>query len=257
MKKFIEQIIADVQNGKYIDVYITIFICVLLTILDVLGKVQPDQLVGAILLTLGVLSYGHLELRKNTMKLNDALQKFRNSTGAEIYLKNRKSFNYHDMFEPSQHIFFLAPTLLILDEWADYLQFEKMNKQNAVIQIILLDPNCSAVDSAAKCVKESLDTFRSRIIRSLDKVESMKPDESESQRGSLEFRLMPATPNYTMILLDPEKPNGKIIVEFIGYHTERHNRPHIELTQLHDGKWYDYYLQQYKQIWAASHLPVK
>ena len=57
-----------------------------------------------------------------------------------------------------------------------------------------------------------------------------------------------------MILLDPEMPNGKIFVEFIGYHAGLQEIPHIELTPSRDEEWYQFYLRQYNLLYEDSKI---
>jgi hypothetical protein len=52
--------------------------------------------------------------------------------------------------------------------------------------------------------------------------------------GTIEARLIPASPNCSIVLIDPGKVDGKIFVELVGYRSALHKRPHIELTRYQD-----------------------
>lgn len=55
-----------------------------------------------------------------------------------------------------------------------------------------------------------------------------------------------------MVLLDPTEQNGRIVVEYIGYRSRLDDRPHIELDPTKDRQWFDYYLNQFEQLWKAA-----
>jgi hypothetical protein len=76
------------------------------------------------------------------------------------------------------------------------------------------------------------------------------------KEGTIELRQMQVNPNYSMVLIDPDKPNGKIFIEFIGYQMRLHDRPHIELTRQHDREWFEKYLLQYHALWQHSQIMV-
>lgn len=50
--KIIQEFIADVKNGENIDVYLTVLVCTVIVVLDLVGIVQPSIVTAAILLTL-------------------------------------------------------------------------------------------------------------------------------------------------------------------------------------------------------------
>jgi hypothetical protein len=40
--KIIQEFIADVKNGENIDVYLTVLVCTVIVVLDLVGIVQPS-----------------------------------------------------------------------------------------------------------------------------------------------------------------------------------------------------------------------
>jgi hypothetical protein len=186
--------------------------------------------------------------------LNGTIQRIEGGQGAEVFFKDRSSYvPLSETTAYARHICLLGPTLAnIFAQWSGYLLYDKLNKQGAIIQVLILNPDSPAVESAAKCMNEPLDNLRKDIARSLAYIEAWLKE--GIQAGSVEARLMSAHPNYSMVLIDPDEPHGKMFVEFIGYYSRVHLRPHIELTRQRDGKWYEYFLQQYHRIWQDSQV---
>lgn len=252
--RFLNTVIADIQSGENIDVYLTILICAVVVIVDLFGVVQPGIITAVILLTLSLLSFGALTTRKTLGELNTTIQRIEDGQGAEAFFKDRNAYApLPETTALARQIYFAGPTLInLFSQWAGYFQFEKLNKQGATIQAILLDPDSPAIASAAKCINEPPENVRKDIERTLSYIEIMVKDEDRA--GSIEARLMSAYPNFGMVLIDPDEPNGRMFVEFTGYCTRIHTRPHIELTRQRDGVWYEYFLQQYRKLWEDSQV---
>lgn len=81
--KFLNEFLKDVRNGENIDVYFTLLVCIVVVALDVFGIVEFTVVTAAILLTLGLLSFGTLATRKTLEGLNNSLQKL-GGTGIEV-----------------------------------------------------------------------------------------------------------------------------------------------------------------------------
>jgi hypothetical protein len=90
--------------------------------------------------------------------------------------------------------------------------------------------------------------LRHQIEGTILSVRSMLQEENRGRAGSIELRLMDVNPNYSLVLIDPDKPDGKMFIEFIGYHSRLHTRPHIELIRQRDKEWFEYFVSQYDEL---------
>jgi hypothetical protein len=151
----------------------------------------------------------------------------------------------------------MGPSLItIFSQWTGYLYYTKLIEHGASIQALILDPSSSALESTSRCMNENVETLRQEIEGTILRVRSICQESDAEFKGSFELRLMPVHPNYSIVLIDPDKP-GKMFIEFIGYHSRLHTRPHIELTRQHDREWFEYFLGQYEELWRSSPVHSK
>lgn len=73
--KIIQEFIADIKNGENIDVYLTVLVCTVVVILDLIGVVQLSIITSAILLTLALLLVSILSIRKSLDKFENAIER--------------------------------------------------------------------------------------------------------------------------------------------------------------------------------------
>ncbi len=250
---------------KNLDTIIAVLFSAIAAIYGLFGVGQTQASINqaqaviltAIAISLGLLAVGIIRDREAREKLASEIRQMQEKPSVAAVFKDRNTYApLNETIASASHICFLGPTLInVFSQWAGYLYFTKLNEHGARLQFILLNPNSSVLESTAEIMNEPPENFRKDIDRSVNRVESMLRDEG-IQNGSLELRLMSANPNMSMVLIDPDKPNGKIFVEFIGYHSRLHTRPHIELTRKQDKEWYEYFLQQYRELWehSTSHL---
>lgn len=220
------------------------------------GSQAQTVMLAAIAVTLGLLAYGIVRDRVAREELLSTVKQLQKPRVGEI-LKVRNAYTpLSDTISQATSICFVGPSLInIFSQWVGYLHHTKLNDHGAKIQALLLDPNSSALDSAAQCMNETSEDIRRDIERSINRIEALLKDNGV-KKGSIELRLMSASPNLSMVLIDPDKENGRLFVEFIGYHSRLHTRPHLELTRKHDQEWYEYFLKQYQDLWddSKSHL---
>lgn len=164
---------------------------------------------------------------------------------------------FNDLTASAQTICLVGPSLVnLFNQWSTYFHDLKLNQHGATIQAIILDPQSSAVKSAADCVSQSPDTIKNEIKNTKLLVDSILKNNGGLKKGKLELRTLSTYVNFSMVLVDPDMPNGKIIVEFIGYHAGLHNIPHVELTRSKDKEWYQFFLQQYKELYRDSKVAL-
>ncbi|MBO3746051.1 hypothetical protein J5X84_08245 [Streptosporangiaceae bacterium NEAU-GS5] len=58
------------------------------------------------------------------------------------------------------------------------------------------------------------------------------------------------------MLIDPDSPHGRIIVEFHAYRNRSTlSRMHLELTRERNERWYAYWVEQFTYLWEAAAKP--
>ena len=226
-----------------IDVYVAVPICVIVTLFSILREIPNVYATGAILTVLAFLFYGTFKTRK-------ALQALEYRKGAGVFFKNRSDLQPLELgIATARDISFCGLSLINVISRLEAYFHKKLIEDEARIRFLLIDPEWSALKSVADCMLDTEKGIRNYIELSVERIEHIA--EKWDGNGEIELRLLKVAPGYSMVLIDPEKPYGRIFVEFIGYGSPILERPHIELTRQRDFPWYEYFLKQYNDLWKA------
>jgi hypothetical protein len=238
--KVIEILYAIWEN---VDVIVAVPICVIVTLLSLLKEIPNVHTTSVILIVLAFLFYGTFKTRKT-------LQVLEYGKGAGVFFKDRNVFQPLKLkIAPACDMWFCGISLInVIPQLKEDFQ-RKLKKEGAKIRFLLIDPEWSALKSVADCTLETEKGIRLDIEVSIERIEHIA--KKGIGNGEIELRLLKVAPGYSMVLIDPEKPYGRIIVEFIGYGSPILERPHIELTRQKDSPWYEYFLRQYNKLWNA------
>ena len=126
--------------------------------------------------------------------------------------------------------------------------FEQKILSGCKLRFILLDPNCSSMQtwnllSKVKTTETDINTAL-ELLKGLLSVEKAK--------GKCEIRLSRVYMPYGMFISNPHKDNGLMNVEFYTYKTTFSDRPHIQLSRTHHQQWFDFYVKQFEEMWSDS-----
>lgn len=221
------------------------------------GLYNNDSLLLSVISgTLGLVAYGMIKDRNTRDELLKQVQQLKepSSVGAVLLARDRY-VSFNELTVSAQRIYLVGPTLVTLfNQYSAYFRDTKLRAHGAKIQAVILNPKSAAIESAANCIDQPLGKIKAEIENTKLSVSSILEYKGGLKNGKIELRLLSTNLNFSMVLVDPETSNGKIFVEFIGYHAGLHSVPHIELTRSKDKEWYEFFLQQYHQIYQDSEL---
>lgn len=240
----------DFRNRRYVDAYGIAFVAFCLAVLSLVGDIVPDRLRWAALLA-GV---GLLVLR---ITIPDS------SRGSiDELLSDRFAFDANpvtDRLKNAKEIWIFAPTAvnLLSAHNSEILRTGPLSRRDSVVRVVVLDPaNDTAVQLAKHQLDDSLDypvqDFRASLQTTTHLLARMA---AWSVSGSFEYRLLDYNPGFSLIAIDPSARNGRLIVEFHGFHNEAtSSRMHIEISRQQSDQWYAYWAEQFNEIWDEAHL---
>lgn len=132
-------------------------------------------------------------------------------------------------------------------------------KEQGKIRIVILDPlEKAAVKQASKQLDDSVEFPVQRLPAALEStMERLRLMSGWKTAGTFEYRMLSYSPGFSLVLIDPETPKGRVIVEVHGFHNpSTSSRMHLELTRGRDERWYTYWVEQFNHIWeeAASEV---
>ena len=136
----------------------------------------------------------------------------------------------------------------------EYLRFlDERLRTGAAVRIMILDPKQELLE---ECVVRSsgissVDHWRKRLdsTASLVEVIASSPDIT----GSLELGYLPYLPAYGFSMVDPDTPDGIIVVELY-HHRSTEDNPTFELRATRDGEWYNFFRRQFDLMWASCRV---
>ncbi|MEU8203568.1 hypothetical protein [Streptosporangium sp. NPDC049046] len=128
-------------------------------------------------------------------------------------------------------------------------------RERGSARIVILDPTeKAAVRQAAKQLDDSVEFPVQRLPAALESTtERLRLMSGWKTAGRFEYRLLSYNPGFSLVLVDPETPGGRVIVEIHGFHnTSISSRMHLELTRGRDERWYTYWVSQFDHMWEAA-----
>lgn len=229
-------------------------LAILISIFAAFYSVFSEPLLAVIAGTLGLLAFGTIKDRNAREDLLKQVQNLKEPPNIDsIFLDRNRYLPFNELTASARKIYLVGPSLVnIFNQWSEYFQDTKLREQGATIQAIILNPQSPAVESAANCVNQSFDTIKNEIETTQLRVREILESKELWKYGKLELKTFSTYLNFSMVLIDPDLPSGKIFIELIGYRAGLHNIPHVELLPSRDKKWYEFYLRQYKQIYESS-----
>jgi hypothetical protein len=242
------RIAKDLKRREHIDAYSIAFVSLGLAILSLVPDFVPDPLKWAAVLG-GV---GILVLR---ITLPDT------PTGsADELLNDRFAFDktpFSERLEGTSVVWIFAPTAinLLSAHNCELMRSKVLSKPDGTVKVVVLNPaDSQAIALAVRQMDDSLDypvqDFRDSLAATERQLHAMS---SWKVAGSFDHGFLDYNPGFSLVAVDPGTRNGRIIVEFHGFHNEAtSSRMHIELSRQQSERWYAYWVEQFNEIWKAA-----
>lgn len=137
-------------------------------------------------------------------------------------------------------------------------------QSGAEIRILIIDPESVAVEMSAQrsTNPDDIDYYRNRLNSALHEISYLhklyknerefKSPKGGSGLGSIAVRFLTYAPSYGISLFDSNQSDGIIFVEVYPHKFGYVTPPAFDLTKQRDLKWYDYFKQQYEEMWNTS-----
>ena len=233
---------SDIRRGENIDLYLTVLVAFGLGILNIVGSAPPAWITSVTLAALGVLAISAL---RTEYHIGELLQKL---PAPSEQLQNRSSLMpVRELAQTASEISFLGVSgISVLINELGFLE-QKM-KAGCKLRFILLDPSSPALRTWI--LLDRIPTTEADIKTSLEILKGLM--QMEKVKGKCEVRLSKVYPPFALLISDINKNTGLMNVEFYTYKTTLSERPHVQLSQVHDKNWFDFYRAQFEQFWSDA-----
>jgi hypothetical protein len=179
---------------------------------------------------------------------------------ADDLLNDRFAFDktpFADRIEGASEVWIFAPTgiNLLSAHNCELIRNKVLARADGVLRVVILNSsNEQAVQLAVRQLDDSLDypvqDFRDSLATTERQLRAMY---GWKIGGSFDYKLLDYNPGFSIVAVDPTSRNGRIIVEFHGFHNKAtSSRMHIELTRHQSEPWYGYWTEQFQRIWDAA-----
>jgi hypothetical protein len=234
----LRRILEDVLSGKNIEAYVIAVVAIALAVMGVLDNAVPDDWkLAAILASLALLVFNTTRPDKQAVDL-DAVLLDRQSFGA-----------FQEVIKGKRVVWIYGPSAINVLRDGPHIKREILDRGGEV-RVLIQD-----IDAAA-----GMEILGQQIDKTVDLVNSlrMSGDILKTMKGwgNIDLRVLAYSPGFSLVVVDPDARDGKVIVEFFGYRNELiTERMHIEITRQQSQHWFEYWAKQFQTMWDDGYPP--
>ncbi|WP_052424342.1 hypothetical protein [Nonomuraea candida] len=241
---------ADLSAGKNLEIYVTALIALVVGVLGVFDLVEPKVVGAATLATLALVAVNALGPRHQVAELDRRVEELGRLVEAGLpggELLSEEVKDLHARVAHAGDIRLAGVTLnRTIRSYVDELG--KALERGASVKVLVIDPSGPVPEEAARrsTIPGQPDVFEHRARSTLYVLRDLP-----APRERLEVRLLPFTPAFMMILLDPADDDGVIHVE-LGSHRSPHAAPGFLLTGRRDHHWCRHFTAEFDRLWEVA-----
>ncbi|GAA1236465.1 hypothetical protein GCM10009665_28230 [Kitasatospora nipponensis] len=245
--RFLRRLRADLSAGENLEIYTTALLSLVLAVLGIIGTVGGDVLAAATLATLALLAGGMLGSRRQVAELTAEVRaRGSGEVRAEDFLGREKA-DLVEHVRTAQDIRIVGVTLSrTLRNLVDELQ--RRTVAGAVVKVALIDPTGTGPDEAAhrSTIPERGEMYRNRLRSSVDLLRELA--ETPGAAGRVEVRFLRFVPAFGLLLLDPQRPGGRIHVDIYSHGSASGDAVFTVLPHR-DEQWFQHFQSEFDSVW--------
>jgi hypothetical protein len=168
----------------------------------------------------------------------------------DTVLQNRESLAaFPQLLAQASELWLYAPTgVNVIVHAADIKR--RILDRGGRVRLVFQDPDSLGAETVQAQLDDALD-FNKTLENSVATAARM------STWGDCQFRLLPYSPGFSMLVVNPGKANGYLIIELHGFRDENiADRMHVRISRSESLHWFDYWLARYRAIWDTAREPI-
>ncbi|GAA3407983.1 hypothetical protein [Streptosporangium vulgare] len=246
--RWLQKVGRDLRTRQHIDAYALTVVVFAFAFLSIFSDTLDENLRWAVLFSgLGLLLY-RLTLPEEPPEPHTGL------------LHDRSVYDVvplSSLLAQARDVRVFAPSAvnLLSAQTCELMRNTVLARERGNVRIVILDPlEKAAVRQTAKQLDDSIEFPVQRLPAALEgTMERLRLMSAWRTAGDFEYRLLSYSPGFSLVLVDPETPRGRVIVEIHGFHNaSTSSRMHLELTRGRDERWFTYWLNQFDHMWEAA-----
>ncbi|MBZ0292244.1 MAG: hypothetical protein K8L99_06715 [Anaerolineae bacterium] len=241
LTRLVKRIGSDIAEGRNIESYVVTLVAIVLAVIGVVDDVVPESVKFATVLAALALLVFQSTRPEETIPDLDAV------------LLDRQSYGpFREFIANAQELWIYGPSAVNVLRNAADIKTEVLDKGGSV-RVLLQDLNS--------------DIGMKVLYQQLDKVYDLADDIKSSERilksmqawapDRVDYGYLPYSPGFSLIVVDPDGKNGRMIIELYGYQNELiTERMHVVIERHQSQYWFEYWDKQYQVMWNSRRQPV-
>jgi hypothetical protein len=220
-----------------------------------------EELVTGVLTVLGLLAISEIVVRyrqlqhiERTIEGVDSLirNRFADCPSAIMYLRKPPDLQTHIQSSKEIDLCGVCLTSTINKQFSTLCEQLKIG---ARIRILIMAPDSQAVEVAGfRSEVGDAEYYKKRLAATFQDLEYLYKswrDSAPAGSGELHVRLLQYPPSFGIHAFDSNRTSGVMFVEFYP-HKSAAESPILELRFDRDGKWYQYFSNQFDKMWVDA-----
>jgi hypothetical protein len=234
IERELRRIINDILKFRNIEAYVIALVGLALVALDVIGDVDPGLQLTVMTAALALLVFRSTRPEQQSVDLDDVL-------------KDRQSYStFREFIQGGKVMWAYGPSLVNVLHNSSDIKREILDKGGQV-RVLVQDPTNEASMAILRQqldLSNDLDHDLKGALFTLNKMVKW---------GNVQYRLLPYSPGLSLTIIDPDGRDGRLVVEFFGFHNELiRDRMHIVIERRQSQYWFEYWAKQFEAMWAVA-----
>jgi len=248
--RFFRRILEDIKNRRNIEVYVLSFAAFAVALVSVFADAAltalGDNIVNSIILaTLGLLVLNISTPKESRSTLDD-------------YLDDRSNLgSFEERIRGARKLYIYAPSAanILHGDNAEAIRNEILSRHDGELRVVIQNPNKPdaveiLVDQLDRSVEFQVQNLPEEIQRT---IRQFKLIDGWSTPGQTDLRFLDYGPGFSMVMIDPDRNSGQVIVEVHGYQNEStRSRMHVVIHRRDSERWFTYWYAQFENMWGRA-----
>lgn len=240
--RLLKRITSDFASGKNVEGYIFSAAALVLAIVGLVDDALPDDVKMAVLLA----AVGLLVFKTTTPEKKEA--------DLDSVLLDRQSFDpFREFIHGAKELCIYGPSAVNVLRDASDIRREVLEKGGNV-RVLLQDPEEASGMDILNRQLDKIFVLEDAIKTSLRTLDTMTTWQTP---GKVEYGVVAYSPGFSLVVVDPDGRDGRLIIEFYGYQNQDIvDRMHIVITRQQSQYWFEYWAKQFNVMWELRRTPT-
>lgn len=238
----VQRIARDISSGQHIEAYAIALVSFLLAALSLVQDILPMEIqMAALLAAVALLVFKTTAPQQGKVDL-------------DAVLRDRQSYgSFREFIAGGREVWIYGPSAVNALTHSSELEREVL-KRGGRLRVLLQNPDAL---HGMEVLRRQLDQMGKPLLdqdirRSLTVLSSIAAPYPQQ----VDYRVLDDSPGFSLIVVDPDGRDGRLIVEYFGYNNHAIvDRMHIQITRDESQHWFEYWARQFEMMWDDAKAP--